>query len=109
MSARHDTAATADDCPPGYEPAEVNGLGDRRWVHRETGLAVDLFRYARDRTPDATGVPDWYEYQLVIRPDGPDGRGVRVGEQVWERDAAERLAREWMREHPGGRFDGGEA
>lgn len=100
---------TADDrttAPPGYRPVDLSGLGDRRWVHEQTGLAVDLFRYARYRTARQTGVPDHYEHRLVIRPDGPDGRGVHV-DSTTEPSYAVPMAAQWMREHPDGVFDGG--
>lgn len=93
--------------PPNYEPVELTGLGDRRWVHRETGLAVDIYRYARQHSPVSMGTPDWYEYQLVIRPDGPDGQGYKI-DTTDTPEYAVPMAAQWMREHPGGLFDGGE-
>lgn len=103
------TDDTTPDVAPGeYRRADPTGLGDRRWVHDRTGLAVDLFRYARHKTAGATGVPDSYEYQLVIRPDGVDGGGQRVRDEIWDADVAVTVARDWMREHPSGTFEGGD-
>lgn len=94
----------SNDAPPGYRPVDLPGLGDRRWIHEVTGLAVDIMRFARQHSVESTGTPDWYEHRLVIRPDGPDGGG-RAVDKTDDPDYAIPMAAQWMREHPEGVCD----
>lgn len=105
MAASHADSITDDPAPPGYRPVELPGLGDRRWIHQETGLAVDIMRFGRYHSHESTGTPDWYEHRVVVRPGGPAGRGRTVSTIDAGQDVAEGAARDWMAAHPDGVAD----
>lgn len=92
------------DVPAGYRRVENYNLVEQ-WEHVETGLSVELYRYARPtQMHDArTSTIDHYEYRLVVRPDGPGSEGECV-DRTTERDP-DAMAREWLRAHPNGRVD----
>lgn len=108
MAASTTEPTTTDEpAPENYRHLDTPGDRPDRWVHRETGLAVDLMRYARHRTA-ADVMPDHFQYKLVIRPNGPNGSGRAVASAT-DGDSAQVMATNWMVEHPEGVWDGGEA
>lgn len=107
MSTFADAPTKSRDAPENYLPVSAS-VGSRLWEHNQTGLQVELFRYARfyHRT-DPT--PDYYEFQLAIRHHGRSARvdqtTTNYGEGGTDNDPVG-MAREWMRAHPDGKWEG---
>lgn len=95
----------SDDVPPQWRSVEKPN-GERQWIHRETGVCVDLQRFARMNqmhTPETSRV-DHYEFRLVVRPDGPGTPGECV-DRTTDDDHSYWMALQWLRSHRDGEVD----
>lgn len=95
----------SDDVPREWRSVEKPN-GERQWIHRETGVCVDLQRFARMNqmhTPETSRV-DHYEFRLVVRPDGPGTPGECV-DRTTDEDHSYWMALQWLRSHRDGEVD----
>lgn len=90
------------DVPASWRPVEKPN-GEHQWIHRDTGVCVDLQRFARMtqmHDPETSRV-DHYEFRLVVRPDGPGTLGECV-DRTTDEDHKFWMALQWLRAHRDG-------
>ena len=93
------------DVPAVWRAVEKSN-GEQQWIHAETGVCVDLQRFARPtqmHDPETSRV-DHYEFRLVVRPDGAGEPGTCV-DSTTDPDHKYWMALQWLRAHADGVVD----